>query len=278
MKIVNQEKGITVLLDKPSREGEFKFDGLYLNNNPDTIYKKYVWGYDKKEADKIYIDLLDYIYDKMKEIADSQLKVHIDQNISNMSFYTQKDKYGYYEFFSESPIFDYPKIQKDITVYLNDITEGIVNCKINNRECVFDLIKDRFTKIKPTHGYEREYITALNVIYGYEFALNKLVALEQYKKGIAHKTYTELVNLKKFFDGKKSIKIKLKSGQVIEYKSDHYGINFNQIMHLQEDRYFIHDSYDMKPRPSKIIDLSELECFQYGKNTYKLNIENLIIE
>ncbi len=263
-----QNNDFTILLERPDGNGNFGFYGLIVNNNPDVIYLPYVSEWTKKEEGKIYISLYHYINDKVKKQADVQLKEYIDKNINNQDFYTKK--------FFRNHLFadgELPIVERDVRLYLDGIGDGIVYFKINS--CYsgkYDIMQDKIIMLE--HSYDNKEVTLLDVFYG--DYLNYIIAVEQYNRGIAHKTFTEIVNLNKFLKGKKSIKIVLKDGRIFKLKKDI--IKAYDILSIIGDKFFINDSYYFKPRLNERVSLSELDYLQYGKMTYKINVENLIIK
>lgn len=269
---------LTILLNNPNSEGKFEFEGLILNRQPDTVYRRYIPYIDEGYEGKKIISISNYLFDKMKAAADEQLEKYIQDNINNMDFYTEKGESGNYIFWGRyniNFIDKYPKIEDSRSrIGLNDIVEGIASCSINRSICEYDFIQDKITITKYEYGDNRE-MTPLEVFYG--GSLNHIVAVEQYRKGTAHPAFTEIVNLNKFLEGKKSVKIILKDGQVIEYKNA-YGIYSGDILELYPSGFYIDDNYRMSPRINKHLPISELDYLQFGKNIYRINTDNLNIE
>lgn len=270
IEIRNKEKGLTIFVDNPNREGSFTFKYLVLDRSPNIIYKQYTSEFNHNKTDYVYKGIYSYIIDVVKAQAIKELDNYIAENIHRTEFYTKKDEYNHYTFFQyihyKEPDFD--NIQR-YNIEYHKIYEGIVNMSINNIPFEYDLIEDKIVKIA-------EGITPLNIIFGYEINLNNIIARAQYQRGYANKTYTELMNICKFLDDKKSVKLVLKDGTVINSSTT----SINQILTKRNDEktYQINHCYDFKPRPRKNIDLSELDYFQYSKQKYKLNIDNLTIE
>lgn len=268
-----QNNGLTVLLKNPDGEGKFKFEGLIINNNPNVVYMSYVDMWTKKEEGKTYVSLYNYLYDKLKVEADKQLKEYINNNINNKDFYTKKDEYNH--FFRDNLFADgeLPNIKKEIKIYLDGIAEGVVNCIIGGYiSCKYDIIQDKFIEIKEHYNSKR--ITPLDVFYG--CYLDYILAIEQYNRGIAHKAFTEIVNLNKFLKGKKSIKIALKDGRVLELKKDN--IKASDILSITNDEFVLNHNYYFRPMIDEELPLTEVDYLQYSKTIYKINTDNLIIK
>ncbi len=270
-----KKNDITILLSGADGRGKFEFEGLIINSKPDVIFKEYISSFDESIENKTLISMRKYLFSKIKEQADKQLKEYIENNINNTDFYTEKNEYGYVFWGRQNTWHNkYPEIREDISLCLNDIGEGNILCIINNTECIFNFMKDEFTEIKKQYNNQEEK-TPIDIFYG--GGLNFIIAIEQYRKGIAHKGFTEIVNLNNFLEGKKSIKIKLKDGRCIELK-DSYGVSASDIIEMIDGKFYINDSYSMKPRIKDRLPITELDYLQFGKNVYKINTDNLVIE
>lgn len=270
-----KNNGLTILLKSGSDKGDLKFEGLIVDYKPHIVYKDYLWTSENKN-DKTYMKITDYLYNKLKDEADIQLQEYINNNISNMNFYYKKDEYNQYTFWSRiNSFFDkYPEIDNYINIDLSDVVEGIVNCNVNNAYCIFDFTKDEFIEIK--HKYnEQKKVIPLDIFYGKH--LDLILAIEQYNKGIAHKTFTEVINLNKFLKDKKSIKIQLKNGCIIKYKN-WFKVEAGHIIEVYNGEFYITNNYDMTPRPKKPIPITELDYLMFGRKKYKVNINNLVLE
>ena len=279
-----KNKDVTIVLEQSyGGEGQFEFYELYLNSEPTIRYRKSYYGgspYDKSiNNDNKYYNISDFVYNKLKELADKELEQYLNKNINNMKLYKIKDNswgssdiwFNLYKCKDEHEV----KVEYVNSDY-NEITEGIMSICYNHCHiCKYDLNEGKFISLMEERYGKTKIKTPLEIIYCED--LTQLLLVEQYKRGTCHKAFTELVNLNKFLKDKKSIKILLKDGTEIKMV-DKYSVRISDLLQFMEDnKFYINNSYDMKPRPSKVIDINELDCIQYGKNKYYINVENLKI-
>jgi len=276
LKIVNGQ--VTVYLDGNANDrGAFSFKGVTIETKPNVFFKEYLANIDQKNIGCLNIvSLRDYIYSKLRVQADFDLKNYISRHINDMDFYTEKNSYDEQIFKIYEWDGKYPEVSKEINLQLHNVANGLINCEIANSHCVYDLIQDRFVSIKSSTYRDAIDVIPLNVFYGSR-ALNKVIAAEQYKRGIAHKAFTEVINLSNFLDGKKSIKIKLKNGEIHELKNAH-GVSVQQLLELTNGKFYLSDNYNISPRFNKKIEVEELECLQFSKHKHFINTDNLVIE
>jgi len=267
---------VCILVNDPKHNGSFEFSGLMLNSKPDVVYKDHIWGSEPEIPGKTSVSMSVLIYDKLKAMADAELKSFIDSNIERKDFYTQKSEYGRYTFFEESRYSDViPKEQFSLGITYSRITEGVIEGTINHVQFAYDLIQGEFTEIKNCYG-DRDTLAPIDVFYSQPERLERL-AIEQYLKGIAHPVFTEMVNLNKFLQGKKSVKLVLKNGSTHELKYDH--INAKNIVNIVGSQFFIEDSYWLKPRLQEgYLPIKDLDYLQFAKKVYRINPDNLVIE
>lgn len=270
---------VTVLLgDRATSNGQFSFEGVMVTTKPNVLFKSYVSSFDKKEEGELSIvSLRDYIYSKIRIQADSDLKDYIAEHIGDVEFYTKKYEDGRDEFFSQGMNFkdEFPEISEEIDISLDKIGDGLVNCKIAYSQCIYDLVQDKFISIKSSDYHDAKDIAPLDIFYKRD--LRKIIAIEQYKIGKAHKLFTEIVNLNKFLDGKKSVKLVMKNGDIhtLKGKGD---IRASQILNFANDKIYIDDNYNLMPRMGRYIEAKELDYLQFGKNKYTIDSNNLTIE
>lgn len=270
---------VTVILGGADQQGKFSFEGVKVSTKPNVLFKSYVHSLDKKVSGELTItSLREHIYGKIKVQADSELKDYIKKHINDTAFYTEKDEYEY-KFFSRGVNSKdaYPEIDENINLTYGSIGHGLVNCTINNRYCVYDLVQDKFISIRSSSYSDAVDVTPLQIFYGRE--LNFIIALEQYKLGKAHPAFTEVVNLNKFLEGKKSVKLKMTNGKVHELKSTSSEVRANQIIECINGVFSMENNYHLSPRLEKDhTGLEFLDCLQFGKQTYKINAANLVIK
>lgn len=278
-----ENNGLTVLMNNTyDKYGKFEFKGLIVADKPNTIFKSSVSSLDKTPDGIEFISIRTYLFNMIKNKADKELKEYIDANINNFDFYTEQipmneQEYdGKFVFFTNHIYFEESEYYKNQNMEMDlcEIAEGIVELNINSCDITFDFRLNEFTKITKGSHNDKRIVTPLEVFYS--GMLHKILAFEQYKKGIAHKAFTEIINLGKFLEGKKSVKIILKNGRgTITLKER---VSVNGLLTMFKGDFYINDSYQMEPRLNGRLPMIELDYLQYGKNIYKINIDNLIIE
>lgn len=282
MQIIDQIKKnkFTILFDDVDHDGSFRFMGYFLNNNPNVIYKIYVPLIAEKDTDKTYIRISEYFYNKIEDVFKKQLQDYIEKNINNKDFYYEKNEYNQYIFWNKYNLNhfreEYPNYCGGIRLDFSKIHNGIIEFRINNKFCSFDIIKDDFVMIAKKKYNEVQEITPLEVFYN-QLQINIALAIEQHKKGIAHKAFSELVKLNNFLEGKKSVRLILDNNEEIKVALTHSTLDANDIVELVGDKFYITTSYNMKPRPEKNIPINRLKCLKYGRTTYEINPNNLVI-
>jgi len=265
---------VTIILEGGDSAGKFSFEGIKVETKPNVLYKPYVWGHGKKAAGEVTIvSLSEYIYAKLKVQADADLKDYIAEHINDTTFYKVYRFFDRYCSFKDT----YPEIDENINLSYENIARGLVNARIaRSSYCVFDLVQDKFQSIKASEYKDAKDKTPLQVFYG--SMLDSIMAVEQYKRGIAHPAFTELVNLNKFLDGKKSVKLVMKSGKVHELKTKGSEVRASLIVEFRTAKFYLNTSYYMAPRFAYNTEVSELDYLQFGRQTYKIHTANLAIE
>ncbi|GCD12633.1 hypothetical protein [Clostridium tagluense] len=277
---------MTTLLSGADTNGKFEFEGLMIDSIPNVVFKKYIWSHDVQIADGVkYVEIGTYIFDKLKESADQQLKEYIENNINDTVFYTNMNQNdSCFLTNNHSWEDEYPKIQRNVSTSYSEAGEGIFKITIDGIICVYDFKEAKFIKFEKeynnSYDKDKKEITPLDIFYRRN--LNLILAIEQYRKGTAHNVFTELVNLNKFLNGKKSVKINFKNdigkkGKIVTLKSNN-SVSSNGLFTIFNNEFYINDSYNMQPRLDKRLPLSELDYLQFGKKTYKINVENLVIK
>lgn len=278
-KVYKMEKrnGITVYLNNHDYNGDFSFYGLTADNKPGIMFIK--CAICRQKAEGTEIEIAEYLYNKIKTEADKQLNEYIDQHINDTEFYTDKNDRGKF-FFGKRMLFtdEYKEKKPTINISYSYIVDGLVYLSVNNAALIFDFKTDTFADpIKSIHSYEEnEKLTFMDVLYGCD--LDLILATEQYKRGIAHKAFTEIVNLNKWLDGKKSVKLIFKDGSSTKVETGGSNVNSFYILSLIDKNFVVDDSYYMKPRLKyNYIPVSALNYLQFGKNTYRINADNLVL-
>ena len=98
----------------------------------------------------------------------------------------------------------------------------------------------------------------------YSFSLKKIVAYEQYKRGLTPPFYNEIAKINKFLEGKKTVTLLLNDGE-----SKQVPAQISNILATDYKEFWINTQM-------KNMDISNLRAIGYGKKELIINIENLI--
>jgi hypothetical protein len=261
------------------RGQEFAFKGFTVDNAPENYYVTYHSSYDIYPPDKTVIEIGKYLFDLYKTEADGQLKRYIEDNISRYEFYAERDEYNNFPFWSEilNTAGIEPTMKNPHELDLSDVMNGFVGLSINGVVCKYSFTE--YKTVEYTYRYTRDkpIESAIEIFYR-DKMLNELLALEQYRRGIAVPAYMELVKLREFLHEKKSVKLVMKSGLVYDLKKDRLYVRDILNMYISGDKlcFNLNNSYYLRPQMRAVQPLSELDYLQYGKNKHYISEQNLL--
>ena len=267
-----------------------QFKMLGYNNQ---VSQYFYWCYFKEEPKKIYclnesiindpkcrsnldneifrdkniiIDLKGTLYNTLRRIFNENIDKFVDENINNISYLFENDKSEYekislYEMGRD--IRDNPNygLHNNICLLLNnfeyqDISNGLVkiSTRTGKKDFIYDMKKMEFNN---------EEMDIFKSVYGIT-SLKKILAYEQYKKGLTPQFYNEVARINEFLDGKKTVTLLLNDGKKIQVPAQ-----ISNILATNYKEFWINTQLDN-------MDITNLRAIGYGKKELIINTENLI--
>lgn len=152
-------------------------------------------------------------------------------------------------------------LHNNISLLLNnfeyqDISNGLV--KISTRTGKKDFIYD----MKKMEFINNE-IDIFKAVYGLT-SLKKILAYEQYKKGLTPPFYNEVAKINEFLEGKKTVTLELNDGGRIQVPAQ-----ISNILATNYKEFWINTQLNN-------MDITNLRAIGYGKKELVVNTENLI--
>jgi hypothetical protein len=265
----------TILVSSGHIGGRFEFEGLKFNSEPNVVFSPHVHKGDVIEEGITYKSIEDMISDKIREKADKQLQAWVEKNISNTAFYTSLEHGNNDTFWQVNKWYKnaYPTLDNGIHLEYKDISDGIVIATINHFICTYDFAVDGFTSITKLYSTKSE--SAMDIFY--KDYLYSILAVEQHRRGFGHKAFTELVGINEFLDGKKSVKLNMKDGSVVEFSNGN-GLSVTDILWTGNNEFILADNKYLSDRRKARSSASEIISLQHGKTVYPIMPFNLDIK
>ena len=227
----------------------------------------------KSELDKeifkgknIIIDLKGTLYNTLRRILNENIDKFVNENINNISYLFENDKSDYenislYEMGRDIRKNQNYGLHNNISLLLNnfeyqDISNGLV--KISTRTGKKDFIYD----MKKMEFINNE-IDIFKAVYGLT-SLKKILAYEQYKKGLTPPFYNEVAKINEFLEGKKTVTLELNDGGRIQVPAQ-----ISKILATNYKEFWINTQLNN-------MDITNLRAIGYGKKELVVNTENLI--
>ena len=227
----------------------------------------------KSELDKeifkgknIIIDLKGTLYNTLRRILNENIDKFVNENINNISYLFENDKSDYenislYEMGRDIRKNQNYGLHNNISLLLNnfeyqDISNGLV--KISTRTGKKDFIYD----MKKMEFINNE-IDIFKAVYGLT-SLKKILAYEQYKKGLTPPFYNEVAKINEFLEGKKTVTLELNDGGRIQVPAQ-----ISNILATNYKEFWINTQLNN-------MDITNLRAIGYGKKELVVNTENLI--
>lgn len=267
-----------------------QFKMLGYNNQ---VSQYFYWCYFKEEPKKIYclnesiindpkcrsnldneifrdkniiIDLKGTLYNTLRRIFNENIDKFVNENINNISYLFENDKSDYenislYEMGRDIRKNQNYGLHNNISLLLNnfeyqDISNGLV--KISTRTGKKDFIYD----MKKMEFINNE-IDIFKAVYGLT-SLKKILAYEQYKKGLTPPFYNEVAKINEFLEGKKTVTLELNDGGRIQVPAQ-----ISNILATNYKEFWINTQLNN-------MDITNLRAIGYGKKELVVNTENLI--
>ena len=253
------------------------FYWCYFKDEPKNIYclnERIISEPERKsELDKeifkgknIIIDLKGTLYNTLRRILNENIDKFVNENINNISYLFENDKSDYenislYEMGRDIRKHQNYGLHNNISLLLNnfeyqDISNGLV--KISTRTGKKDFIYD----MKKMEFINNE-IDIFKAVYGLT-SLKKILAYEQYKKGLTPPFYNEVAKINEFLEGKKTVTLELNDGGRIQVPAQ-----ISNILATNYKEFWINTQLNN-------MDITNLRAIGYGKKELVVNTENLI--
>lgn len=214
----------------------------------------------------IIIDLKGTLYNTLRKILNENIDKFVNENINNISYLFENDKSDYenislYEMGRDIRKNQNYGLHNNISLLLNnfeyqDISNGLV--KISTRTGKKDFIYD----MKKMEFINNE-IDIFKAVYGLT-SLKKILAYEQYKKGLTPPFYNEVAKINEFLEGKKTVTLELNDGGRIQVPAQ-----ISNILATNYKEFWINTQLNN-------MDITNLRAIGYGKKELVVNTENLI--
>lgn len=253
------------------------FYWCYFKDEPKNIYclnERIISEPERKsELDKeifkgknIIIDLKGTLYNTLRRILNENIDKFVNENINNISYLFENDKSDYenislYEMGRDIRKNQNYGLHNNISLLLNnfeyqDISNGLV--KISTRTGKKDFIYD----MKKMEFINNE-IDIFKAVYGLT-SLKKILAYEQYKKGLTPPFYNEVAKINEFLEGKKTVTLELNDGGRIQVPAQ-----ISNILATNHKEFWINTQLNN-------MDITNLRAIEYGKKELVINTENFI--
>ena len=214
----------------------------------------------------IIIDLKGTLYNTLRRILNENIDKFVNENINNISYLFENDKSDYenislYEMGRDIRKNQNYGLHNNISLLLNnfeyqDISNGLV--KISTRTGKNDFIYD----MKKMEFINNE-IDIFKAVYGLT-SLKKILAYEQYKKGLTPPFYNEVAKINEFLEGKKTVTLVLNDGGRIQVPAQ-----ISNILATNHKEFWINTQLNN-------MDITNLRAIEYGKKELVINTENFI--
>lgn len=214
----------------------------------------------------IIIDLKGTLYNTLRRILNENIDKFVNENINNISYLFENDKSDYenislYEMGRDIRKNQNYGLHNNISLLLNnfeyqDISNGLV--KISTRTGKKDFIYD----MKKMEFINNE-IDIFKAVYGLT-SLKKILAYEQYKKGLTPPFYNEVAKINEFLEGKKTVTLVLNDGGRIQVPAQ-----ISNILATNHKEFWINTQLNN-------MEITNLRAIEYGKKELVINTENFI--
>lgn len=212
------------------------------------------------------IDLKGNLYSILKRILNKNINNFVDKNINNVAYLFEINKdesknISLYEIGKDIRKNEFYGLDKEVKLLLDNfkysnIQNGLIklSSKSGKKDFVFDMKSMKF---------ECNEIDIFKEVYGLT-ALKKILAYEQYKKGLTPPYYNEIAKINEFLEDKKNVTILLNDEEKRKVPAQIFYI-------LARNCKEIWLNAKLKNK-----DINNLRAISYGKKELIVNTENLI--
>ena len=249
---------------------EFGLIGFTMDGVEGFFMKDFSIYSDDKVEGHPCISLSDHLFARLKTEADAELKVYLDKNITDYSIYisSNTDFKDIWRYAGKEP---QHRIDRELDC--SRILDGIVGLVVNNYLATYSFAVSKFIGLRPRYRDEPVSVTPMTVLY--DDVLARMLAHEQYSRGVAPPMYHEMVRLSTFLAEKKSLKIVMKDGTVHELKPRRGEIYLSSLLECAGSRFVLNDNCSITPRLGRNEPLPSLDYLQYGRNQFVIDAEAL---
>ena len=215
---------------------------------------------------KIIIDLKGTLYNTLRRILNENIDKFVNENINNISYLFENDKSDYenislYEMGKDIRKNQNYGLHNNISLLLNnfeyqDISNGLVkiSTRTGKKDFMYDMKKMEFINNE---------IDIFKAVYGLT-SLKKILAYEQYKKGLTPPFYNEVAKINEFLESKKTVTLLLNDGEKIQVPAQ-----ISNVLATNYKEFWINTQLNN-------MDITNLRAIGYGKKELIINTENLI--
>lgn len=263
-----KKDGLTLLLENNKSDGRMNLYAILIDNDIYILNDFYRYNICDKYNE---INLSNHIYNILNSKLENELNNYIETNINNYEFYNNEFFNNSYRFKKD---YDANLTNIDYTYYLENITDGLIKTTIDNRAfCTYNIITNELSDFT-YNSYNNEIKKDSNLIeFVYsKLQLNIMLAHKQYEQNKAHPKFKEIMDCNKFLQGKKSVKLVI-DNEEYTYKSDYDSILFTYLFRFIDNKFYIYDSYQLKPNLKKSLPIEKLQHLKYGRKIYKINTD-----
>lgn len=214
----------------------------------------------------IIIDLKGTLYNTLRRILNENIDKFVNENINNISYLFENDKSDYenislYEMGRDIRKNQNYGLHNNISLLLNnfeyqDISNGLVkiSTRTGKKNFIYDMKKMEFINNE---------IDIFKAVYGLT-SLKKILAYEQYKKGLTPPFYNEVAKINEFLEGKKTVTLVLNDGGRIQVPAQ-----ISNILATNHKEFWINTQLNN-------MDITNLRAIEYGRKELVINTENFI--
>lgn len=239
---------------------------LYQNILKDPSLSKSNLDNEIINSDNKVIDLKYEIYQVLDKILRENINKFVNKNINNISYFFDNEVDKEY-------VFHLYDIGKDILNKGIHRVEGYINSLLDNFEYkdIFNGLIELSTRTGKEHfvfdmtnmKFKENELDIFKKIYSMP-KLIKILAYEQYKRGITPPFYNEVAKINEFLEDKKTVTLLLNDGEKKQVSAQ-----ISNILATNYKEFWINTQLNN-------MDITNLRAIGYGKKELIINTENLI--
>jgi len=259
---------VTLYVEMSYKGTQFDYKGFTVEGDS-NFYMPSLTKFNQINLDgRPCVDICDYLFDKYKALADAQLLEHLERHI--LDTLSPEDFNDFWQQAGQQPTFKHSKELRE-----KQVIDGLVGIEINRAVCFYNFAAHEPAGYRALFQDKELATTPMRVFYGDH--LKQLLALEQYKRGLAPPMYTELARLNAFLEGKKSVKLVMKDSAVHEFKPNYDLFVSGLLDYWPECKtpFRLKNAYHLKPGFGSSRSLTDLDYLQFGKQQFAIDTDAL---